>query len=410
MASSLPELAYVWTWLPGATEPVVAGRLDDQPATTTFTYALSYRRRSDAIPLYLPELPLRPGAQQPELLPAHGCILDAGPDAWARRVIERRRAPTSSDLDVDLNEVTYLLESASDRTGALDFQPTRDEFVARGDDAADLELLLDATDAMEVPGPLPTALDLALLHGTSVGGARPKATLRRGGVDVIAKFPSSTDVQPTVKLEHLAMTLAREAGLDVARVRLVPVAGRAVFVVDRFDRPGDGTRRAMVSARTILRLTETGIGASYLDLADEARRRFTEPERTVHEMFARMTFNVLVGNTDDHARNHAAFWDGEHLTLTPAFDIEPRPRRGREAGQAMAVHRNGDNASRLDLCVQSADSFLLSPGEARATIDRQIAAIEDGWDAACDASHLTEDERAPLRGRQFLNAYAFEGY
>jgi serine/threonine-protein kinase HipA len=410
VAAPLATTAFVWAWLPGATEPIVAGRLDDQGQVTTFRYAPSYLRRSEAIPLYLPELPLVPDVQAPELLRAAGCILDVGPDAWGRRVIERRRASVGDVLDHDVNEVTYLLESASDRTGALDFQSSSDTYEPRGAVPVDLDRLLEAAEWMEGTDPLPPELDLALLHGTSVGGARPKATLRRSDAGVIAKFPSSTDVQPTVKLEHLAMTLARQAGMEVAPVELVSVAGKDVLLVERFDRRGDGTRRGVVSARTILRLTETGIGASYSLLADEVRRRFQAAEATVHELFARMTFNVLVGNTDDHARNHAAFWDGELLTLTPAFDIEPRPRRGREAGQAMAVSAEGANASQLALCVHNAGTFLLAEQEARAIIDHQISTIRDGWDAACDASHLSEDERSPLLGRQFLNPYAFEGY
>jgi len=110
-----------------------------------------------------------------------------------------------------------------------------------------------------------------------------------------------------------------------------------VLLVERFDRTPEGARRALVSALTILQLGETGFRyATYYDLADAIRARFTEPDATLRELFSRITFNILTGNNDDHPRNHAAFWDGRSLTLTPAYDIAPQPRAGQETAQLMA--------------------------------------------------------------------------
>ena len=122
-----------------------------------------------------------------------------------------------------------------------------------------------------------------------------------------------------------------------------------------------------------------------------------------------MVFNVLVGNNDDHARNHAAFWDGERLTLTPAYDICPQARTGREANQAMLIDGD-DRRSRLETCRRTAARFLLSDTQARRIIDGQIAQIRDGWDAVCNEADMSAVDRAFLWERQFLNAYALEGY
>lgn len=124
------------------------------------------------------------------------------------------------------------------------------------------------------------------------------------------------------------MELARRAGLEVASVELTEALGKDVLLVERFDRPASGGRRALVSALTILGLDEWGGRyASYETLADEIRARFADPRATLRELFSRLTFNILAGNTDDHARNHAVFWDGADLTLTPRLRHLPSPPR-----------------------------------------------------------------------------------
>jgi len=149
--------------------------------------------------------------------------------------------------------------------------------------------------------------------------------------------------------------------------------------------------------------------ASYGDLAEMVRARFTNPQVTLRELFGRLVFNVLTGNTDDHARNHAAFWDGAHLTLTKAYDICPQPRSGREANQAMLVYGE-DKRSLLESCRLSASNFLLSDREARRLIKEQVGMITQLWGAICDEAELSEVDRGYLWRRQFLNDYAFEGY
>ena len=417
MTSERPEEAFVWCWLPGAAEPVVAGRVWTEGDVVNFNYGRSYLERADAIPLYLPELPLRSGAIAPQRgLSIPGCIADAMPDAWGRRVVAQHltHGRTRPDGTARLGPLAYMLESGSDRIGALDFQGSPETYEPREGDNASLTELTEAARRVDEGEPLTPALDRALLHGSSIGGARPKALLDNCGRKLIAKFSSTSDAElAVVKGEYAAMELARRAGLDVAPVELVSVLGKDVLLVGRFDRPPEtGRRRGLVSALTMFGLPEESRPEdwSYAELAQIVRRRFTEPQRTLRELFSRIVFNVLVGNTDDHPRNHAAFWDGEMLTLTPAYDICPQPRSGGEAAQLMAIAPSGWQMSQVAGCVKAAAAYQLSTAEAREIVDDQIATIESRWDEVCDKAGMTSAERRFFWRRQFLNPYATEGY
>jgi serine/threonine-protein kinase HipA len=407
--------AFVWVWLPGATEPVVAGRLDAHGVLVSFNYGRSYLAREDAMPLYLPELPLAAGAIQPRgALTIAGCIDDAGPDAWGMRVImDRLLGRSAHDADpAEIDPLAYLLHSGSDRVGALDFQRSPTEYVPR-ESPASLEDLLDAADHVDRRQALPVQLRDALLHGSSIGGARPKALVEGGTSKLIVKFSSSSDVYPVVEGEYIAMELARRVGMDVAPVRLERVLGRSVLLIDRFDRERTEqgwARRIIISALTMLELHELQARhATYYDLAEIIRARFAAPKATLRELFQRIVFSVLVGNTDDHARNHAAFWDGTQLRMTPAFDICPQLRSGRESNQAMAIGP-GMRASQLVACVASAHIYGLTTPEAREVIDHQVDVIVKEWGDVCDHAELATVDRRAFWGRQFLNAYAFEGH
>ncbi len=408
--------AFVWIWLPDQTEPVVAGRLEADNDLVLFNYGRSYLERINdsmpAIPIYDPELPLRAG----ELpltngLSMPGCIRDASPDAWGRRVIINKKLGLKAEgTDTgELDELTYLLESGSDRAGALDFQQSPSEYVPRSAGNVELEELLQSAERVEQGIPLTPELDLALLHGSSIGGARPKALIEDRGVKYIAKFSSGSDLYNVIKAEFIAMKLAALAGINVAPVKLASAAGKGVLLVKRFDRnySGEGwTRKAMVSALTLLGLDEVMARyASYETLAEIIRHRFTDPKQTLRELFSRLVFNVLCGNTDDHARNHAAFWEGRELTLTPAYDICPQGRTGNEASQAMLISEN-NNSSRLTTCLETAHNYLIAEADARAVIDNLKAAIEEHWDAVCDEAKLGEIDKRLLWGRQFLNPYS----
>jgi serine/threonine-protein kinase HipA len=409
-----PAEAYVWVWLPGATEPVVAGRIEADGDIVSFNYGRSYLNRSGAIPLYLPELPLRPGRIRPEPgLRVAGCINDAGPDSWGQRIIlARLRGPLTRDSDpADLGLITYLLQSGSDRIGGLDFQLSADNYEPRSGSAT-LDEMIRAADLVEAGEVLSPELDAALLHGSSIGGARPKVLLDDNERKLIAKLSSRSDPYAVVKAEGVAMELARRVGLAVPNTEVTRALNHDVLLVDRFDRTlVAGERKLMVSALTMLNLDELmGRYATYPDLADLIRARFTEPAQTLRELFSRIVFNICVGNIDDHARNHAAFWDGETLTLTPAYDLCPQLRSGTSASQLMAIGRDGSRDSQFRVCIAAADVYLLSTTEAREIIAHQVDVIESQWNGAADAARLTEADQTQLWRRQILNPYAFEDY
>jgi serine/threonine-protein kinase HipA len=405
--------AYVWIWLPDETKPTVAGRLEPDGEKLYFNYGKSYLERvKDAIPIYEPELPLKPGVLPlMEGLSVPGCIRDSAPDAWGRRVIiNRRLGHKGNDIDTgQLDELTYLLESGSDRIGALDFQLSATDYAPRVATNVTMEELVESAERVEKGIPLTPELDQALFHGSSIGGARPKALIEEQGKKYIAKFSASNDIYSVVKAEYVAMRLASLVGLDVASVKIARAAHKDVLLVERFDRVAKGSgwaRKSIVSALTLFELDDMMARyASYETLAEIIRGRFTEPKKTLRELFCRLTFNILSGNTDDHARNHAAFWDGKTLSLTPAYDICPQGRTGNEASQAMMISDN-NKLSQLKTCLETAHNFLLSQDEAKEIFDHQIQTITDNWEAVCDEATLNEVDRRLLWSRQFLNPYS----
>src|SRR5690606_26215864 len=166
------------------------------------------------------------------------------------------------------------------------------------------------------------------------------------------------------------------------------------------------TRKAMISALTLFGLDDMMARyASYETFAEIIRYRFDEPRETLKELFSRIVFNILCGNTDDHARNHAAFWNGRTLRLTPAYDLCPQNRSGGEATQAMLI--SGDNRlSKLESCLEAAPHFLLSESEATAIFDKQREAIKTNWEKVCDEAGLSAVDRKFFWRRQFLNPFA----
>ena len=409
-----PDQAFVWVWLSGSTDPVIAGLIKKDADRYLFNYGRTYLEHPDAVPLYLPELPLKTGQIEPiEPLKFASALRDGAPDAWGRRVIINRLMGVqgASADGVDLGEISFMLESGSDRIGALDFQASATEYTPRYAANVSLEELQRASDIVEEGVPLTNELAEALQHGTAIGGARPKALIDDGGRKFIAKFSSSNDTYSVVKGEYIAMRLAEMVGLNVAPVKLEKSMGKDVLLIERFDRAETNsgwTRRMLVSALTLFGLDEImAAHASYTDLAQIIRARFNDPKDTLHELFARMTFNILVGNTDDHARNHAAFWNGDQLTLTPAYDICPQSRNSREASQAMLM--GNERRSQLKNCLDVAKDFHLTGDAAAAIVAEQVRIIDAAWGDLCQESQLSEIDQKLFWRRQFLNELAFEG-
>jgi serine/threonine-protein kinase HipA len=409
--------AFVWAWLPGAGTPVVCGRIEvigrsELGSVLAFTYGRRYRASADAISLFTPELPLQAGTFDPtrpvgsgrDPLPLASCLRDSAPDAWGRRVINLR---VGGGVDVDLSELTYVLASSSDRIGALDFQLSATDYVARGG-AATLEQLAEMATLTDAGEAIPDDLAAAANQGTSIGGARPKALLRDGDIDVIAKFASSADDRPMVKAEALGMMLARRVGIDAPDVRVVRVADKTALLVDRFDRTLGGARRMLLSGLTVLGLGEYSARyGSYPMLADAIVASFANPRLALDQLYRRLVLNIAIGNNDDHLRNVAAFWDGQVLELAPAYDLTPSPRHTQVSSQAIAITRDGDRASQLWVARKAANAFRLTPARAEQIVDEIVEGVRTNFDEVADQVELTQAERSSLLGREILNPYIF---
>jgi serine/threonine-protein kinase HipA len=392
----------VFIHLPGETDAVPAGRLSmvergTELVASRFSYGRRYLERANALPVDPVSLPLAQGRNEAELLPAAGLVLfgairDAAPDAWGRRVIENRlRAPPNG-----LPESIYLDHAGPHRAGALDIRATPTS--APGGSALptllQLDHLLDAAARIEAGEPVPAHLEVFFAGGPTLGGARPKASLTTDEREWIAKFPARNDPFDVPLVEWATLELAREAGLTVPATRLETLPdGRHVLLIQRFDRqPSDRgmARRHMVSALTLLALHEQDSpDSSYAAIADalseSGARGSIVADRT--ELFARMVFNVLVSNDDDHLRNHAFLLEpGAGWRLSPLYDVVPRPQIAQERMLHLAVGPRGRLAT-LDNALEGAGRFGLSSPEAARIIDR-VARVLRAWRTSFERLHV----------------------
>jgi len=313
-----------------------------------------------------------------------------------------RLLPTAVDT-IALDEATYLLESGSNRLGAIDFQVAASQYVPRNESAT-LDDLVNAAELVQKGMPLPDHLERALLYGTAIGGARPKALLSHGGRQLIAKFSTSTDTYDVVGAEAASMYLARRGRIPVANSEVAYSMGRKVLLLDRFDRDVQGRRRMVVSGLTMLGLPETFVPlGTYPDLLDTLRVESVALAGLGGQIFRRVAFNISTSNTDDHLRNHAAFWDGTHLELTPAYDLSPVLRTGETGAQALGLNRAGDRRSDLQVLMESAADYNLDRSEAREIVEEVVDTIASEWDDAAEFAELSASDRRAMMSTLFLN-------
>ncbi|HET8800015.1 MAG TPA: HipA domain-containing protein [Marinobacter sp.] len=412
----ISEKAFLWICLPREIEPVVCGVVAFNGYEHVFRYARSYLERNDAIPLAPPGRPLGELTDDEYVLDAelNSAIRDASPDAWGRNVMLREYANAPGRKQGELGEIDFLLRAGPDRIGALDATNDPKHYLPKKSYAAPLEDLLEAADRIDQGKALDPHLDAALNHGTSVGGARPKALLHENEEYWIAKFSSSRDSADMVGIEGGSMQLARKAELNVAETRIVEVLNKRVILVRRFDRavtPGGVHRRHMISAMTLLNLDEYAVRAgysSYLELADVLRQYARDFRKDGTELFRRMVFNILVGNVDDHARNHACFWDGQWLDLTPAYDVCPQPRAGISADQAMTVGKWGRKAN-LENAISDCIRFGLEKDQAAEIVNRMVDVVREHWRETFSESGTPEGDLNYLSQATILSESIFYG-
>lgn len=379
-------------------EDVLAGRFWSHRRrgreSATFSYSTDYLARGDAYELD-PMLPLLAGSQQTAASRRiFGAFSDCSPDRWGRRLIQRSErlgARREGMTEKSFGEADYLVGVRDDlRQGALRFiDPESGTFLADEEegvpDLIQLPVLLAAAERMERDEAGEEEVRRLLRGGSSLGGARPKAhVLDREGRIAIAKFPSPSDDWAVMRWEAVALALAREAGMSVPASNLHEIDGKAVLIVDRFDRL-DGMRIGYVSAMTMLEAAD-GESGSYLDIVDVIERNSASPGEELSQLWRRIAFSVLISNTDDHLRNHGflrtstAGW-----SLSPAFDLNPNPEPGPK--QLSTAIDYDDATASVDLLMSVAEYFRLSRDEARATL-AQVSGATAGWRVAARAAGL----------------------
>ena len=333
-----------------------------------------------------------------------GAFGDSAPDRWGRMLMNRnehRRARKQSSTPRALRELDYLLGVSDEaRQGALRFslQPNG-PFLADAGGATipllvDLPRLLDAADHVLDDDESSEDLRLILAPGSSLGGARPKASLRKSdGTLAIAKFATAKDDYDVVRSEALALSLARTAGITTAAWQLETILGRGVLVVDRFDRSSIA-RIPFLSAMSMLGATDHE-SHSYLELADAISQHGANAQHDSHELWRRVLFTVLISNTDDHLRNHAFLYQGtEGWRLSPAYDVNPTPRDVKPRVLSTNIDETNATAS-TDLVFSIAGRFRLSPDKARA-IAKEVANATSKWDRVATGLGIGKRDRERL--------------
>ena len=337
-----------------------------------------------------PDLQLYPGPQFSQK-DSFGIFMDSAPDRWGRRLILRRealRAEKAGERPRVLRESDFLLGVYDEtRMGALRFKTEEDGPFLNDDGRMaappwarlrDLEEACRKLDDDREPEEHEKWLNLLIAPGSSLGGARPKATVAApDGTLWIAKFPSHNDAFNISAWEYAVMRMAAECGLDVPECRRENFSRfGSSFLVKRFDRRGK-RRIHFSSAMTLLGKTDGSDfqdGSSYLELAEFIMRFGAEPERDLRELWRRIVFSIAVSNTDDHLRNHGFLLSGSGWRLSPAYDINPNPQ-----GHGLSLNiSESDNALDFSLALENAHSFRLSPREAEDTL-KKILGVVSHW-------------------------------
>lgn len=346
-----------------------------------------------------PSLPLVSGfqfrARHPQGSVFHGAIADTEPDGWGRRVILRahakrrqseraRGSAVESDVPGDLDFLLAVDDES--RVGALRFRDEEGRFQGGAEDdrrrtppLLEIGHLLSASRAVEMSAE--TGQDLAYLRGraTSLGGLRPKCSVRDDdGRLAIAKFPSVDDQRAVTKGEILALHLAARAGIRAAQGRLVFSDGLPVALISRFDRRADGARIPYVSAATMLGVDrDDPTQGTYADIVDALRVHGSNTQRDIDELYRRIAFSILINNVDDHLHNHGFLHAGHGLwELAPAFDINPFPDRHREL-KTWISPKAGPEAS-LQALRSEAPYFRIASARSETMINEVTRAVT-GW-------------------------------
>ncbi len=329
-------------------------------------------------------------------------IGDSAPDTWGRRLMqrmERRNARKEGRTVRTLTEADYLLGVADiARLGALRFRrvgqdvfqsPLRSGYGVPP--FLELPRLLSVTERVLRDEETDDDLLLLFAPGSSLGGARPKASVAdKDGHLAIAKFPRDDDDYSIETWEDVALRLADMARIRTAGHRLEQVAGKPVMLSRRFDRDDAGRRIPFLSAMSMLNAVD-GERGSYPELVEALRTYGSDTDADAAELFRRMVFNILVSNVDDHLRNHGFLWAGENgWRLSPAYDLNPVPADVKAHILSTNISLDEGTCS-IELARESAGYFGLAQANADSII-REVAAATEQWKTVAAALHVKPSE------------------
>ena len=372
-------------------KPTLVGRLWARHRRGQESATFEYDRRWLANPGCFsiePALSLGPGPYHTAAgRPLFGALGDSAPDRWGRvlmRRAERRSAEKDKRTARTLSEVDFLLMVDDEaRMGGLRFSETEGGLFREHGPAMrippfiDLPRLLSASQRVTMEKDTEEDIRLLLAPGSSLGGARPKASVRdKNGTLAIAKFPQKTDEMNAVLWEAVALELAKKAGITVPVWRVESVAKKSVLVLRRFDRKG-ATRIPFLSAMSMLGAADHE-QHSYLEIADAIRQCGAAPIEDLAQLWRRIVFNVMIANTDDHLRNHAFLYEGNQgWRLSPAYDMNPTPREFKPRVLTTLIDTQDGTAS-IDLAMSVCRYFNLTVEQGQ-TIIAEVAKAVSKW-------------------------------
>lgn len=406
-----PEIVTVYVDLPAFDDLAVMGTLRCQTSRTGDIFSFAYEDgwlKRPAVFTFDPDLALVVGPQYPAADRANfGIFLDSSPDRWGRVLMQKRenlRARQQGRRARSLAEWDFLLGVHDEtRLGALRFRdPESGRFLDSDDQlaappitslrdlqAASLEFESHADD--EEHPDYQRWLSQLFAPGTSLGGARPKASIRdEHGALCLAKFPSREDRRDIGAWELVAHRLAAKAGINVPPTRplRVPDTAYTTFLATRFDRTPANRRMAFVSAMTLTQRRDGEPGASYLELVDLLQSQGSNTREDSKELFRRVVFSILIHNTDDHLRNHGFFIGERGITLSPAFDINPSIERYE---LSLAINEI-DTACDVSIAMEAHADYGVSKTEAEQIIARTTRAVAE-WRREADQLRIPKAEQ-----------------
>ena len=322
-----------------------------------------------------------------------GCFSDALPDRWGRLLLNRREQILATEERRPIRRLSsfdYLIGIDDfSRMGGFRFKTIPDgDFIncdshLRIPPLADLRSLVAASmeiEKSEEQNRLPEKKWIQqLVHpGSSLGGARPKAGVRgTDGCLYVAKFPSRNDDYDVSLWEHLSHLLAKKAGVNAAETSVISTGEKYhALLSKRFDRTADGRRIHFASAMTLLGLmdgSDAQTGNGYLDIVDFILQNCCDVENNLRQLYRRVAFNIAIGNTDDHFRNHGFLLTPKGWTLSPAYDMNPTSNEY----QSLLIN-SSTNKSDLNLLLGSSEEYMIGKDEASKIIQEVTNAIK-GW-------------------------------